>query len=116
MSVIQNQLSIAAGASSNNLLAGSAFEFVRTPSLISLGVAATLTGGFIGITVGADLVLEDTPPAVILAATNGGYPVIPDEMYYNDVGQPGDRIVIRARNPTGGAIVFSWVVQISALK
>jgi len=116
MSVIQGQLSIAAAGSSNNLLSGSAFEFARQQQLVSIGVAATLTGGFIGITVGSDLVLEDTPPAVILAASNGGYPIIPDEMYYNDVAQPGDRIVIRARNPSGGAIVFAWVVQSSALR
>lgn len=115
MSVIQNQLSLAAGAASANLLAGSAFEFARSKQLISIGVAATLTGTFIGITVGADLVLEDTPPLVIVAATNGGYPIIPDDMFYNDVAQPGDRIVIRARNPTAGAIVLSWLVQISAL-
>jgi len=116
MSVIQGQLSIAAAGSSNNLLSGSAFEFARQQQLVSIGVAATVTGGFIGITVGSDLVLEDTPPAVITAAVNGGYPIIPDEMYYNDVAQPGDRIVIRARNPSGGAIVFSWVVQISAIR
>jgi hypothetical protein len=116
MSVIQGQLSIAAAGSSNNLLAGSAFEFARSQQLVSIGVAATVTGAFIGITVGADLVLEDTPPFVITAATNGGYPIIPDQMTYNDVAQPGDRIVIRARNPTGGAIIFSWVVQISALR
>ena len=116
MSVIQGQLSIPAAGSSNNLLSGSAFEFARTQQLVSIAVAATLTGGFIGITVGADLVLEDTPPAVILAASNGGYAVIPDGFYYNDVAQPGDRIVIRARNPSGGAIIFSWIVQISAIR
>lgn len=116
MSVIQNQLSLGAGLSTPNLIAGSAFEFARTQQLVSIGVAATVTGAFIGITVGSDLVLEDTPPVVILAATNGGFPIIPDEMYYNDVAQPGDRIVIRARNPTGGAVVLSWVVQISNIK
>ena len=116
MSVIQGQLSIAAAGSSNNLLSGSAFEFARSQQLVSIAVAATLTGGFIGITVGADLVLEDTPPAVIVAATNGGYPVIPDGFYYNDVAQPGDRIVLRARNPSAGAIVFSWIVQISQIR
>lgn len=116
MPIIQNQLSIAAAGSSNNLLSGSAFEFARSAQLVSIGVACTAPGGFIGITVGADLVLEDTPPVVIAAATNGGYPIIPDQMYYNDVAQPGDRIVIRARNPSGGALIFSWVVQISALR
>jgi len=116
MPVIQNQVSLAAGASTNNFLAGSAFEFARVPELISIGIAATLTGGFVGLTVGNDLVLEDTPPVVIVAATNGGFPIIPDQMLYNDVAQPGDRIVLRGRNPTGGAIVFSWIVQISPLK
>lgn len=112
MPVVQNQVSLAAGASSANLISGSAFEFARTREIISIGVAATATGTFIGLTVGSDLVLEDTPPVVIAAATNGGFPLVPDQMLYNDVANPGDRIVIRARNPTGGAIVLSWIVQI----
>jgi hypothetical protein len=110
MSVIQNQVSIAAAGSNNNLLSGSAFEFARTRQLVSIGVTASVTGGFIGITVGSDLVLEDTPPYVSAA-----YPIIPDQMFYNDVAQPGDRLVIRARNPSGGAIVFNYIVQISTV-
>jgi hypothetical protein len=111
MSVIMGQLSIAAAGSTNNLLAGSAFELAVRQELVSIGCTASVTGGFIGITVGSDLVLEDTPPFVSAA-----YPIIPDQMFYNDVANPGDRIVIRARNPSGGAIVFNFVVQISAIK
>lgn len=111
MSVIQGQLSLAAAGSTNNLLSGSAFEIARSSQLVSIGVTASVTGSFIGITVGSDLVLEDTPPYVSAA-----YPIIPDQMFYNDVAQPGDRIVIRARNPSGGAIVLSYVVQISAIR
>ena len=111
MSVIQGQVTLAAAGSTNNLLSGSAFEIARAPQLVSIGVTQSVTGGFIGITVGSDLVLEDTPPYI-----SASYPVIPDEMYYNDVANPGDRIVIRARNPSGGAITFNYVVQISALR
>lgn len=110
MSVIMGQTSLAAGINSNNLLNGSAFEIARNKQLVSIGVTASVTGAFIGITVGSDLVLEDTPPFVSAA-----YPIIPDEMYYNDVANPGDRIVIRARNPTAGAVVFNYVVQISVI-
>ena len=110
MSAIQTETSIAAAGSSNNLLAGSAFEIARQRQLVSIGVTASATGGFIGITVGSDLVLEESPPYVLTTP-----PAIPDQMYYNDVAMPGDRIVIRARNPTGGAIVFRTLVQISAL-
>jgi hypothetical protein len=111
LSVIQNQLLIAAAGSNNNLLAGSAFEFARERQLISIGVTASVAGGFIGLTVGADLVLEDTPPFVSAA-----YPIIPDHMFYNDVAMPGDRIVLRARNPSGAGITFSWLVQISQVR
>jgi len=34
-------------------------------------------------------------------------------MYFTDVLNSGDRLVIRYRNPTAGAIVLSTVVQIS---
>lgn len=111
MSVIQNQVTLAAAGSTNNLLAGSAFEIARSAELVSIGVTQSVIGGFIGITIGSDLVLEDTPPFVSAA-----YPIIPDEMFYNDVAQPGDRIVIRARNPSAGAITFNFVVQISPMK
>lgn len=110
MAVIQNQVTLAAAGSTNNLLTGSAFELARTRELLSIGVTQSVTGGFIGITVGSDLVLEDTPPFI-----SANYPIIPDQMFYNDVANPGDRIVIRARNPSGGSITFNFLVQISAV-
>jgi hypothetical protein len=105
---IQIETSVAAGASNSNLLSGSAYEFLRGPSLISMGVTASATGGFVTIQSGADVVAEEFSPFV---ATT--YPLIPDHMYYNDVGTMGDRLVIRCRNPTGGALTFRAVVNVS---
>jgi hypothetical protein len=34
-------------------------------------------------------------------------------MYFTDVLNPGDRIVIRVRNPTAGSLTFSFIVQLS---
>jgi hypothetical protein len=45
--------------------------------------------------------------------TTSQFPVVPDEMYFTDVMQPGDRLVLRFRNPTGGAIIAAFVVQIA---
>lgn len=110
MPVIQKETSVAAGAVNDNLLSGSAFEFARQRQVVSIGVTAAATGTFVTIQSGADIVLEESAPLIKTT-----YPIIPDEMYYNDVMEAGDRLVIRARNPTGGAVVHRAIVQASPL-
>jgi len=110
MPVIQRELSLAAGASNDNVLSGSAFEFARTNSLVSMGVVASATGTFCTINSGADVVAEEFAPAIKTT-----FPIIPDEMYYSDVAAAGDRLVVRVRNPTGGAITIRVICQITPL-
>lgn len=113
MPVMQFQTSVPAGDANPNFISGSAFEFARSNQVVSIGLAASADGAFVTITSGADLILEESPPYVI--ATAGVFPIVPDQMFYNDVMAPGDRLVIRGRNPTAGAIVFKGVIQISPL-
>lgn len=89
-------------ASSPNLIQGDPFEIAMRNSVVSLGVIASATGAFIAISVGPRLVCVESPPYV--AATT--YPVIPDQMQFNFVQLQGERLVIAARNPTGGTITF----------
>lgn len=110
MPVIQREVSVAAGAVNENILSGSAFEFARQNSLVSIGVAQSATGGFATINSGADVIAEEFSPAVLTR-----YPIIPDEMYYSDVAAAGDRIVIRFRNPTGGALTVRVIAQLTAI-
>lgn len=107
MSVIQVESTIPLNGSNNNILSGSAFEFARVRQVVSIGLAAAASGLFVMITSGSDLILEESPPYVL---TN--FPVVPDQMYYNDFQEAGDRLVIRARNSTGANIVLRAVVQI----
>lgn len=113
MPVIMREVSVGAGALDPNLLAGSTFEFVRGNVFVSAGVVAAATGTFVTILSGSDIVLEESPPVVKAAA--GSFPIIPDEMYFNDVATLADRLVIQARNPTGGAVVHRPLVQITNL-
>jgi len=110
MPVIQKKITLAAGATSENLVSGSAFEFARTNQLLSVGVTASAEGAFVTIQSGADIVLEESEIAV-----KDGFPIVPDEMYYNDVSAPGDRLVIRLRNPTSGAVDVYSIVQVSGI-
>jgi hypothetical protein len=75
---------------------------------VSIGLTAAAPGAFATIQSGSDIVAEEFTPAV---ATR--FPIVPDEFYYSDYGAPGDRLVIRLRNPTGGAIIFRVVCQVT---
>ena len=110
MPVIMREVSVAAGATDPNLLTGSTFEFMRGNVYLSVGVTAAATGTFVTIISGSDIVLEESAPNVLTR-----YPVIPDEMYFNDVATLADRLVISARNPTGGAVIHRVVVQLTNL-
>lgn len=108
MPAIQVATSVAANDVNSNLLSGSAFEFARSRQVVSIGVTAEATGVFIFISSGADLILEESA-----AYIKTQFPIIPDEMFYNDVQEAGDRLVIRARNSTGAAIVVRAIVLAS---
>ena len=122
MPVILNAVAVAAGVVNNNLVSGSAFEFARVQSVYSIGIFASNQGCFVTIQGGSDIIAEEFPcptsgvaannPNAVAMTTTTQFPVIPDEMYFHDVLNPGDRLVIRFRNPTAGSITASFVVQI----
>jgi len=106
--VIQKETSVAAGAVNDNIFSGSAFEYIRSPGVVSIACVASATGGFITIQAGPTLILEESPPALSTVM-----PKIPDDFLYQSAVVPGDRLVLRARNPTGGALTFRAVAQIA---
>lgn len=110
MSVIMREVALLTLVNSPNLLAGSTFELMRGTVYMSLGCTVSATGGFITIFSGADLVLEESPPFI-----SASYPIVPDQMYFTDYATVADRLVIAARNPTGGTLTFRPLVQITAL-
>ena len=108
MPMIMIEQSIAAGGVNTNLVAGSAFEFARSRQVVSMGLSQAATGMFATLQAGADVIAEEFSPPILTR-----YPIIPDEMYFTDVMEQGDRLVMRVRNSTGGAIIARAVVQMS---
>jgi hypothetical protein len=108
--MIMTTTSVAAGAVNANLVAGSAFEFSRGRNIVSMGWAQSATGGFLTLQAGSDIIAEEFEPPILTR-----YPVIPDEMYFTDVMENGDRLVARYRNPTGGALTMRGAVQMSGV-
>ena len=110
MPVIQKEVEVAANTTEENVLSGSAFEFLRRNAIVSAGAVGSATGLYVTMQSGGDIVLEESP-----AAIKTSFPSIPDEMFYNDVGVSGDRLVIRVRNSTAGALTIRVLVQITDL-
>lgn len=110
MPVIQKELSILANSVNDNILSGSSFEFLRSNSVVSAGLVGSATGLVANIQSGSDIVLEESPLAVKTTM-----PIVPDEMYYNDVGVAGDRLVVRVRNTTAGTLTVRAIVQVTSL-
>jgi len=108
MSVIQRTVSVAANAVEDNILAGSAFEILRGRSIVSIGITGAAAGLVGTVQVGSTVVLEESP--LFVKAT---YPTIPDEMFYNAAGVGNDRLVVRIRNTTAGALVCKILAQVT---
>lgn len=110
MPSIVQELSVGAGVSVANLFAGSAYEFANRARVASVGLTAAATGTFATLQSGPDIVAEEFAPIV-----KAVMPVIPDDFYFNDVMNVGDRLVLRIRNPTGGAVIHRGVANLTDL-
>lgn len=109
MPMIMKETTIGASAPYANLLSGSQFEYVKQRGIASFGLTQAASGLFAVIQAGADIIAEEFQPNVLTR-----YPIIPDEMYFTDVVEAGDRLNVGVRNSTAGGIIARAVVQLSA--
>lgn len=110
MGVIRNKVTLAAGASNNNILAGSAYEFINGPTLVEIGLLASATGLLATVQSGTDVLLETDSAVDVVRVANQG-PVYPDDFILRDGATAGDRLKIGARNPTAAAIDLFYSVR-----
>lgn len=109
MPTIQKQVTILTGTSNDNIWAGSAYEYMRGPGVVSATVVASLATSFLTIQSGPDVILEESPTFVLAGANYG---IVPDHFFYNWGAAPGDRLLCRVRNANAGSNVISTVCNI----
>ena len=94
MAVIQRTVSVAANTVNDNILSGSAFEFIRGRSAVQMGITAEdASDVFVTIQAGPNVIAEEFNPAQA-----SDYANIPDQFYYSAAAVQGDRLVVRVRN------------------
>lgn len=108
MPVIQNSISIAANATNENIITGSQFEYLPGNALVEFGLVGSAAGLLADVYSGADIVAE----SFALSSANR-FPLYPDDFPLNDVAAAGDRLKIRVRNTTGGALTAFYSVRIT---
>lgn len=112
MSYIKNFVDVAAGGFIVNVLAGSAFEFVRDESQVEIALLGSVTGLTASVSSGSDILLEDGSNVDVVRIANQG-PIYPDDYGLTDVAMPGDRLRISIRNATAGTIRLFYGVRVT---
>lgn len=95
-----------ANSTSGNLMAGKIGEFVERPSSVRVGIVAAAAGVFGTVIIGGKVLLDDQEVGLV-----AGLPVDPDNILVETGAVPGDQIVIRIRNSTGGALIAQTLVK-----
>lgn len=103
---VSGSTSVAANASSGNVLSGKVLEVITKPSRVRVYAAASAVGLVGTFYSGADIVQEES--AVSQA---NRFPLKPDDEFAQDVAAPNDRLQLNFRNTTGAAITVYWKVE-----
>lgn len=103
MAFMTDTQSVAANTTTTNVLAGKQAEFVKEPSVVTFSATGSAIGLYLTAIVGEEIVIEDQA----IPLTNR-FPVLPDDTLAQAGAFAGDRIIVRVRNSTGGALT-SWV-------
>jgi hypothetical protein len=91
--------SVAANTTVTNVLAGKLFEFANVNSIARLYATGSAVGLNISFVIGDQVVLDDQE-----VSSANRFPIVPDDFISQGGALRGDRMVIRLRNTTGGAI------------
>lgn len=96
--------SVAANATVDNVLAGKLEEFLRADSQITLHAVAQAVGVRLSLLVGGESALDDQE---ISARAGAIATIVPDDFIVATAGFAGDRLILRIRNTTGAAIIVN---------
>lgn len=108
MPLIQVSNSIAANATNDNVLQGSQFEFLPYNALLEFAINGSAVGLVADVYSGQDTLMES---GAINSLNRFG--IYPDDYSLNDVAAAGERIKVRIRNTTAGALTAFTSVRIT---
>lgn len=110
MPVIKKSASIAAGATVDNALSGSAFEYLPYNAQVRYAVIGSGTGIVATVQSGSDVLMEESP-----ISTQNRFGLFPDDFDLSDVAAGGERQIVKLRNTSAGALTYFVTLQVDPL-
>jgi len=108
MPIMTDRQSVGANATVQNVIAGKLHEFLSEPSRVGLYATGSAVGLNYSLLIGGEAFVDDQE----CSAANR-FPVVPDDFLAEGGGIPGDRILVRVRNTTAGAIIAFTRIEIN---
>lgn len=108
MPVIQSSVSVGANDVVDNVITGSQFEFLPYNAHLDFGLTQSATGLVCDVYTGQHTITESLAPSL-----QNRVPVYPDDFPLQDVAGAGERVKIRVRNTTGGALTLYYTMKIT---
>jgi hypothetical protein len=99
MAIMTYIASVAANTTIANAMSGKSAEFVTEPSIVTLGAGGSAVGLNFSLIIGEEVVVDDQEGPVLTTL-----PAFPDQILAQGGGLPGNRIIVKVRNTTGGAL------------
>lgn len=99
--------SVAANATTANIMAGKTLEFIAEAAIVSIYIVAAATGIFATVVLGGEIVVDDQE-----VSDANRWPRLSEDLLARVGGSPGERIVVRLRNSTGAAIIVDSLVEV----
>ena len=110
MPLIQSSVSIAANGVNDNVLQGSQFEFLPYNAALRFALNGSAVGLVADVYSGQDVLSEQ-----MAVNSLNRVPINPDDFLLSDVAGAGERIKVRVRNTTGGALTLFFAVMIDPI-
>lgn len=107
MPMMQDSLSVAANSVSSNVLAGKLYEAAPEDSAIRVYCCGSAIGLRQTFSIGGQQITDDE-------AVNSAnrFPVVPDDLCVEHGAYAGEKLFLRFRNSTAGALTTFWMVVI----
>jgi hypothetical protein len=107
MATMNDRRSVAANTTVDNVLAGKIFEFAQRNSIIGLYAQASAVGLNVSFIIGNEVQVDDQE-----VGAQNRLPIVPDDLITRAGALRGDRVVLRLRNTTAGAITAFTKVDV----
>lgn len=103
---IQRSDALALNSVNDNVIAGNQFEFAPARCIVEFAVVGSATGLEVDILIGARSVVTRMLPSI-----QNRFGIYPDDFTVRAGAMQGERIIIRIRNTTGGALTAFTTVK-----